>query len=180
MSTYFNNQFPELPGYRLTERIETGGCGEVWRAEPPGGTAKAAKCVFGQYYKKRAEAELRSLLGMKAVRHLFLLSLERIEVERGDDRSSDVAVVESRCLDSVLLMTEINGLSPLHTSSAFVNGRRDFAESAARRPLSRRYGLDSVTRSTGNRRGGRGDRRHRSASFEPSRCFCLTPGPQDA
>ncbi len=61
MSTPFHSQIPALPGYQLTERLGTGGCGEVWRAEAPGGIAKAVKCVFGQYNEKRAEAELRAL-----------------------------------------------------------------------------------------------------------------------
>jgi serine/threonine protein kinase len=72
-----------LPGYRLIEHIGTGGYGEVWRAEAPGGLYKAIKFVFGQQHEKRATNELRALDHVRSVRHPFLLSLERIEVVDG-------------------------------------------------------------------------------------------------
>jgi serine/threonine protein kinase len=69
-----------LPGYRLIDRIGAGGYGEVWRAEAPGGLAKAIKFVFGKPDDRRATNELRALERIRDVRHPFLLSLERIEV----------------------------------------------------------------------------------------------------
>ena len=73
----------EILGYKLKERIGSGGFGEVWSAEAPGGLMKAVKIVFGFHDGKRAQAELKSLDRVKELRHPFLLSLERIEVFEG-------------------------------------------------------------------------------------------------
>lgn len=70
----------DMPGYTLAERLGTGGYGEVWRAEVPGGLEKAVKIVFGRYDQQRAASEMRALERVKSLRHPFLLSLERIEV----------------------------------------------------------------------------------------------------
>ena len=75
--------YEPLPGYRLIERLGSGGYGEVWRAEAPGGLMKAIKFVFGKHDEKRASIELRALDHVRSVRHPFLLSLERIEVVDG-------------------------------------------------------------------------------------------------
>src|SRR5580765_6377709 len=75
--------YEPLPGYRLIERLGSGGYGEVWRAEAPGGLTKAIKFVFGKHDEKRASIELRALDHVRGVRHPFLLSLERIEVVDG-------------------------------------------------------------------------------------------------
>jgi len=75
--------FEPLPGYHLIERLGSGGYGEVWRAEAPGGLIKAIKFVFGRHDEKRASIELRALDHVRGVRHPFLLSLERIEVVDG-------------------------------------------------------------------------------------------------
>src|SRR3954468_16258171 len=75
--------FEPLPGYRLIERLGSGGYGEVWRAEAPGGLTKAIKFVFGRHDEKRASIELRALDHVRGLRHPFLLSLERIEVVDG-------------------------------------------------------------------------------------------------
>ena len=73
----------EILGYQLKERIGSGGFGEVWSAEAPGGLMKAVKIVFGYHDGKRAQAELKALDRVKQLRHPFLLSLERIEVFEG-------------------------------------------------------------------------------------------------
>ena len=73
----------EILGYKLQERIGSGGFGEVWSAIAPGGLMKALKIVFGYHDGKRAQAELKSLDRVKELRHPFLLSLERIEVFEG-------------------------------------------------------------------------------------------------
>ncbi len=70
-------------GYTISERIGTGGYGEVWRASAPGGLTKAIKFVYGFLDDERASRELKALNRVKEVRHPFLLSLERIEVVDG-------------------------------------------------------------------------------------------------
>lgn len=72
-----------IPGYVIKERIGTGGYGEVWKAEAPGGLMKAVKFVYGALDDVRASRELKSLNRIKEVHHPFLLSLERIEVVDG-------------------------------------------------------------------------------------------------
>ncbi len=73
-----------IAGYVLEERIGVGGYGEVWRAIGPGGLPKAVKILHGQHDGPQADAELKSLERMRALRHPFLISIERIEVI--DDR----------------------------------------------------------------------------------------------
>src|SRR6059058_192383 len=77
-----------IPGYRLLEPIGTGGFGEVWKCEAPGGLLKAVKFVFGNLDSIDSDSagaaqELRSLHCVKEVRHPFVLSLERFEVIDG-------------------------------------------------------------------------------------------------
>lgn len=73
----------DVLGYKLLERIGSGGFGEVWSAEAPGGILKALKIVYGFHDEKRAQAELKALDRVKALRHPFLLNLERIEIYEG-------------------------------------------------------------------------------------------------
>jgi serine/threonine protein kinase len=83
MSTGLQSCDVVLPGYVLAERIGSGGYADVWRAEAPGGIAKAVKIVHGYYDDEFASQELKSLERIKGVRHPFLLSLERFEVVNG-------------------------------------------------------------------------------------------------
>jgi hypothetical protein len=78
-----------IPGYRLIEPIGSGGFGEVWKCEAPGGLVKAMKFVYGNLNSldvdaARAEQELHALTRIKEVRHPFICSLDRIEVVGGE------------------------------------------------------------------------------------------------
>jgi serine/threonine protein kinase len=78
-----------IPGYRLLERLGSGGFGEVWKCEAPGGLRKAIKFVYGSLdglgaEGRQAEEELRAVEHVKAIRHPFLLSMDRVEVVGGE------------------------------------------------------------------------------------------------
>ena len=73
----------DVLGYKLKDRIGSGGFGEVWSAVAPGGIMKALKIVYGFHDEKRAQAELKALDRVKSLRHPFLLNLERIEIYEG-------------------------------------------------------------------------------------------------
>ncbi|WP_164103415.1 serine/threonine-protein kinase [Candidatus Laterigemmans baculatus] len=82
-ATLIQPGYEPIPGYRLEEQIGSGGFGEVWRAEAPGGLYKAIKFVHGALNERQATRELRSLERIKGVQHPFLLTLERFEVVAG-------------------------------------------------------------------------------------------------
>src|SRR5436853_1352942 len=78
-----------IPGYHLIEPLGSGGFGEVWKCEAPGGLNKAIKFVYGNLNSldadaKRAEQEQHALQRIKEVRHPFVLSTERIEIISGE------------------------------------------------------------------------------------------------
>jgi serine/threonine protein kinase len=82
MSVATRNVEP-IAGYTLRERIGSGGYGEVWKADAPGGLSKAIKLVYGYADGDRASRELKAMGLIKTLRHPFLLSLERIEIVDG-------------------------------------------------------------------------------------------------
>jgi hypothetical protein len=85
-----------IAGYCLVEKIGDGGFGEVWKVTAPGGLFKALKIIYGNLSGPRAEQELKALERIKAVRHPFLLSLERFEVV--EDRLLIVTELADRSL----------------------------------------------------------------------------------
>jgi len=72
-----------IPGYVLIEPLGRGGFGEVWKCEAPGGLHKAVKFVAGAAESVTGDGsqlrqEFEAFQQVKAIRHPFLLTLERV------------------------------------------------------------------------------------------------------
>jgi len=89
MAIAFQTGAEPIPGYTLLDRLGSGGFGEVWRCEAPGGIFKAIKVIHGDLrYKDNdayrfAEQELKALKRVKQVRHPYLLALDRYDIVDG-------------------------------------------------------------------------------------------------
>jgi hypothetical protein len=70
-------------GYKKIKHLGTGGFGEVWQAEAPGGIPCAIKIIFRSLEHEAAQRELQSLELIKRLRHPFLLQTQRVELVDG-------------------------------------------------------------------------------------------------
>ena len=79
-----------LPGYRLIAPLGMGGFGEVWKCLAPGGLHKAIKFVHEEVDDQNPtepsslQQEYSAFERVKSIRHPFLLTLERVELNGGE------------------------------------------------------------------------------------------------
>jgi serine/threonine protein kinase/tetratricopeptide (TPR) repeat protein len=68
---------PQVSGYKLFKRLGSGGFGEVWRGEAPGGVEVAIKVLVSSATQAEAQRELDALERMRTLRHPYLIQLHR-------------------------------------------------------------------------------------------------------
>jgi serine/threonine protein kinase len=69
--------------YKKIKHLGSGGFGEVWQAEAPGGIPCAIKIIFRPLEHEAAKRELQSLELIKRLRHPFLLQTQRVDLVDG-------------------------------------------------------------------------------------------------
>lgn len=67
----------DVGGFKKTKRLGSGGFGEVWQGEAPGGVPCAIKVVFRPIEHEAAQREMQSLQLIKVLRHPFLLATQQ-------------------------------------------------------------------------------------------------------
>jgi eukaryotic-like serine/threonine-protein kinase len=134
-----------IPGYILRDRIGSGGFGEVWRADAPGGLQKAVKVIHGHLDAGRAARERRSLERLRGVHHPFLLTLERFEVV--DGRLVVVSELADGSLDDVVARLRQQGSCgiPRQELLGYLHDAADALDY-----LHQRYGLQHLDVKPGN------------------------------
>jgi hypothetical protein len=70
-------------GFKKIKRLGSGGFGEVWSGEAPGGVPCAIKVVFRPIEHEAAQREMQSLQLIKVLRHPFLLSTQQFFLVEG-------------------------------------------------------------------------------------------------
>ena len=69
------------PGYKLKRVLGSGGAGDVWEADAPGGIPKAVKICHGELKDfTMTGREMEGLEYVRAIRHPYLLGLDRFEL----------------------------------------------------------------------------------------------------
>jgi serine/threonine protein kinase len=105
-----------LPGYRLTKRLGSGGFGEVWRAEAPGGMGVAIK-ILANLGRREGGREYRALQTIKNIRHAHIVPLFGVWLKANDGRvlsETELLEAEKRILSVGQSAAESRGAGEPH------------------------------------------------------------------